>query len=75
MGFNRLLDLFYVLNARRPEGWSGPRPLNIEAVHAYLNIAGLKMTAVELEVLLQLDDEWLQALSDAKADHKEREAE
>lgn len=73
IGFGPLLDLFYKLSDRRPEGMNGPKLITMESIHAWCEITGKQLGEIALDVLLELDREWMQALNDVKADFKARE--
>lgn len=65
----RLLAAFNALSDRRPEGYSSVRPLTFAEIDAYARLHGATMCPRFLGALLELDQTYLDAVREARADH------
>lgn len=68
-----LLDLFYRLSRRRPEGFGGPLPIPFQEIDAWSRLAEQRLGQHSLDVLLALDDAWMDELSRVRKAHEDRE--
>jgi hypothetical protein len=62
IGFEYLLDRFFLLNRTRPAGLSGVVPLSFEQMKAYHDLTGRAVVEWEVEVILSLDAAFREAV-------------
>ena len=57
---------FASLHARRNSGMEGPQPLSYEAILAWCNLYGIRLSLWEMEVIEALDALWLRIVQEHK---------
>jgi len=70
-----VLACFWELNARRPAGFEQLCPVSYTEIHHYLELTGKQLDRVEVGWLIQMDNAWLHAISEQRAERQERERE
>lgn len=65
-------EWFWKLSSRRQYGAGGPSPLSYTEISAWMNTTGTEVRDVEIEMIVAMDAEWLNATADEAARDAQR---
>ena len=70
-----VLACWWELSARRSSGFEQLNPISYTEIHHYLQLTGKQLDRIEIGWLIDMDNAWLRAISEQRAERQEREKE